>query len=377
MTTYTERDFKSILIVRKFIDSWFWDRYGVNPYQGCQFGCIYCDSRSEKYRLPSDFENDIIVKKDPAGMLDRRLSRARILLPDVVAMSGASDPYHHAEARFESTRRCVEVLEKHSYPVHVLTKSRLVLRDLDLLEQVGRNNWCCVSVTITTTDPDVARFLEPKSPSPRTRFDVVKTIKDKTQHIQAGVLLIPVVPYLSDSDKDLEAVVRGAMEAGADYVLFGGAMTMRDQQASWFLKHLKDSRPELLGKYEELYGFTYEPGSYRGDYMAKDSYNMSITRRFLDLCEEYRMPFRIKRFIPDDYRAENYRIAEKLLNEAYLLMVTGKSWTALHWAGMNIQNLKESIVEVAGRGELRSIRSVSGKIEDLILNYLSQRLAEH
>jgi len=171
--------------------------------------------------------------------------------------------------------------------------------------------------------------------------------------------------------------VRGAMEAGADYVLFGGAMTMRDQQASWFLKHLKDSRPELLGKYEELYGFTYEPGSYRGDYMAKDSYNMSITRRFLDLCEEYRMPFRIKRFIPDDYRAENYRIAEKLLNEAYLLMVTGKSWTALHWAGMNIQNLKESIVEVAGRGELRSIRSVSGKIEDLILNYLSQRLAEH
>lgn len=372
MVRYTEKESKSILIVRKFIDSWFWERYAVNPYQGCQFGCIYCDSRSAKYHLPTDFENDIIVKKDPAGMLDRRLSRARTLLPDVVAMSGASDPYHHAEARFESTRQCLEVLEKHAYPAHIITKSRLVLRDLDLLERIGRNNWCSVSVTITTADAEVARFLEKRSPSPQVRFGVVETVKKKAPHVQSGVFLIPVVPCLGDSDRDLEEMVKRAAEAGADYILFGGGMTMRDQQALWFMKHIAERYPELVERYEELYAFRYDPRSYTGRYTPKDSYNMMITGKFLALCEKYDVPYRIRRFIPGDYRSENYRIAERLLNQAYELMITGKAWTGLHWAGMNIQNLRESIVDVARRGELGKIRNVSGKIETVIMAELGE-----
>jgi hypothetical protein len=164
--------------------------------------------------------------------------------------------------------------------------------------------------------------------------------------------------------------VREAKEAGADYVLFGGAMTMRDQQALWFLKHLKESRPELLGRYEELYGFTYEPGAYGGSYTARESYNTGIARKFLALCEKYEMPLRIRRFIPDDYRAENYRIAEKLLSEAYRLMVTGRAWKSPHWAGMNIQNLKESIAEVSRRGELGKIRNVGPGLENFIKHEL-------
>jgi len=375
MVTYTEKEFKSILIVRKYIDSWFWDRYGVNPYQGCRFGCIYCDSRSEKYRLPADFDSDIIVKKDPAGMLDLRLSRARTLLPDVVAMSGASDPYHHAEARYESTRKCLEVLEKHAYPVHVLTKSRLVLRDLDILERIGRNNWCTVSVTITTADPRTARFLEKRSPSPQTRFEVIRIIKKEADHVQAGVLLMPVIPFLCDSREGLEAMVEGAKEAGADYVLFGGAMTMRDQQALWFMRHIADGYPELIEKYEELYGFRYDPDTYRGGYMAKESYNTEIAGMFLDLCERSSMPFRIRRYIPGDYRALNYRVAEKLLNRAYELLVTGKAWSRMHWAGMNIQNLKEDIAGVAKRDELRKIGNVDTALESFILEELAAREA--
>jgi DNA repair photolyase len=370
MVTYTEREFKSILIVRKYIDSWFWDRYGVNPYQGCRFGCVYCDSRSEKYRLPADFDNDIIVKEDPAGMLDKRLSRARTLLPDVVAMSGASDPYHHAEARYESTRKCLEVLEKHAYPVHVLTKSRLVLRDLEVLESIGSNNWCTVSVTITTADPQVARFLEKRSPSPQTRFKVIEAIKKEAGHVQAGVLLIPVVPFLCDSRENLEALVGGAKEAGADHILFGGAMTMRDQQALWFMRHIAERYPELVERYEDLYAFSYDADVYRGRYTAKESYNVAIAREFLDLCERYSMPYRIRRYIPEDYRADNYVIAEKLLNRAYESMITGKPWTGLHWAGMNIQNLKEPIGDIAGRNELRRIRNVDRSIEAFVLEEL-------
>ena len=87
MITYTEKEFKSILNIRKFIDHWFWDKYGINPYNGCQFGCIYCDSRSAKYHLPEDFENNIIIKKDAELILDKRLKNARTLLPDVVGIS--------------------------------------------------------------------------------------------------------------------------------------------------------------------------------------------------------------------------------------------------------------------------------------------------
>jgi len=230
MVKFIEKDFKSILNVHKFIDNWFWCKYGINTYNGCQFACIYCDSRSEKYYLPEDFQNDIIVKMNVREMLDKKLSRARTLLPDIVALSGANDPYQPAEMKYENTRQCLEILEKHKYPVHISTKSRLVLRDLNLLEQIGKNSWCTISVTITTTKPKIARFLEQKAPSPKQRFAIVKTIKEKTKHVQTGILFIPIVPCLCDQDENLEAMVKSTKEAGGDYILFGG-MTMRDRQA--------------------------------------------------------------------------------------------------------------------------------------------------
>ncbi|NIM13925.1 MAG: radical SAM protein [Candidatus Aminicenantes bacterium] len=363
MIKYTQKEFKTILNKRKFIDSWFWDRYGINGYNGCIFGCVYCDSRSSKYRLPTDFENDIIVKTNVKEMLDKRIANARTLLPDVVGMSGASDPYHPAEAKFQNTLQCLEVLEKHKYPVHIITKSTLVLRDLDLLDKIGQNNWCCVSVTITTTNTEVSSFLEGRAPSPQERFDIIKTIKETKTHIRAGVLLLPIVPFLCDSDDNLEEVFKKTKESQADYLLFGG-MTMRDMQAVWFMKHLQEKYPELVKKYEDLYQFRYNPESpiYEGSYAPKGSYAIKINKKVLALCEKYRIPYRIKRYLPGDYRKPNYMIAEELLNEAYRLQVTGKAWSNMYWAGMNIQNLKESIAAVAARNELRKIRNVTNEI---------------
>lgn len=373
MVRYTEREFKSILNKRKYADSWFWDRYSINPYNGCQFGCVYCDSRSLKYRLPTDFENDIIVKRDVGEMLDRRLSRARTLLPDVVGMSGSTDPYQAAEGRYGNTRQCLEVLAEHRYPVHIATKSTLVLGDLDILDRIGGDTWCAVSFTITTTRPELARFLEKRTPPPAPRFDALRTIKERAGHIQAGVFLIPVVPFLCDSEGDLERVIAASREAGADYVLFGGGMTMRDSQALWFMKHLAESFPELVPAYEELYGFRYDPDSYGGSYEPARSYQVRINRTLFGLCERYGMPCRIRRFIPEDFRRDNYRIAEKLLNRAYRRQMLGKAWSNIHWAGMNVQNLAEPIADVAARGELRSIRNVNENIEAFILDQLEVR----
>jgi DNA repair photolyase len=176
-------------------------KYGINPYNGCQFGCIYCDSRSAKYHLPTDFDNTILVKKNIGPMLDKRLTNARTLLPDVAGTGGTTDPYQPAEKKYENTRQCLEVFARHRYPVLIGTKSNLVLRDLDLLEMIGENSWCTVGITITTTDPEKAKFLETSAPSPEARLNTIRSIKGKTKHVQVGVWLIPVVPFLTDSEQ--------------------------------------------------------------------------------------------------------------------------------------------------------------------------------
>jgi DNA repair photolyase len=369
MAKYTEKAFKTILNKRKYIDGWFWDRYSINGYNGCQLGCVYCDSRSEKYYMPADFENDIIVKTGVKEMLDKRISNARTLLPDVVAMSGASDPYQPAEGVYKNTMQCLEVLAKHKYPVHMITKSKLVLRDLDVLEGIGADTWCTVSITITTADPDKAKFLEKRAPSPQERFKIIKTIKQTKKHIQTGVLLMPVVPGLCDRDHDLEQMVKETKESGADYLVFAPGMTMRDVQARWFMKHLSEAYPDLAPGYEKLYKFKYQPDIYTGEYTPNRNYGFKMGRKILALCEQYGLPYRIKRFIPMDYRRRNYRVAQALLDESYRLQMMGKAWTNKYWAAMNIQNLKESVTDIAGRNELHTIRNVDRDIERFIREF--------
>lgn len=372
MATFTEKEFKSILIVRKLIDSWFWEKYGINPYQGCQFGCIYCDSRSEKYYLPTDFENDIIIKKEIGPILEKRIAKARTLLPDVVGLGGTTDCYQPAETKYENTRQCLEILKKYQFPVHILTKSDLVLRDLNILEEISQNNWCTVSVTITTTNSELARFLEPRAPEPGRRLEIIRTIKEKTKQIQAGVLMIPLIPFLSDSPAATEDLVQQAKTAGADYVLFGSGLTMRDQQAIRFLSQLQLKYPELIGEYETLYHFRHQPKNYGGTYEPDEKYFWKQNQIFTALCAKYQMTYRIKRYLPPDFRRENYRIAERLLNKAYVLQITGKAWSNLFWAGQNIQNLREPIRELAHRDELRKIRNVDEKIA----LYIKEKLKE-
>lgn len=364
MVKYIEKEFKSVLNRHKFVDSWFWDRYSISPYQGCEHNCIYCYARSHKYNLhPESFENVIYVKKDAAYMLDLRISRARTLLPDIVGMSGNCDPYQSAEAKFKNTRRCLEILAKHKWPVNIFTKSPLVLRDLDILSQIAKNTWATVSFTITTTNNKIANFLEPNVVLPKERFKAISEIKKNAKNIQTGVVAIPIVPYLEDDEDDIKSMVKEANEAGADYFVFGPGITMEGDQAIWYMKRLSDEYPELVSRYEEIYKFKYSQEKYNGTYGPKKSYIIKIAKKVFKILEKYHMPYRIKRFIPNDFRKMNYIIAEKLLNKAYVNQDLGKPFSNLHWAGQNIQNLKESIVEVAKGGELQKIRNVNEEIE--------------
>jgi len=263
------------------------------------------------------------------------------------------------------------VLLKYHYPTVIFTKSTLILRDLDILSRIAEDSWCAIGVTITTLDRKLAGFLEPRVPLPERRLNVVKEIKQRRPEVQAGVNFIPIVPFLTDDEKNMEEVVAGTKMAGADYILFGGGMTLRDNQASWFMTRLTEEFPHLVEEYEDLYQAKYTPAEgYLGRYEPGKSYLKRIHREMLELCEKSQLAFRIKRYIPEDFRKQNYLVAQKLLDESYLSQISGRPWTKTFWAGQNINNLGESVEDIARRGELRKIRNVDPLLEEYVLSLL-------
>ena len=371
---FQEREYKTILNKLKFIDGWFWCRYTLNPYNGCRFGCVYCDARSEKYHQPEDFENSIIIKKDPGAMLHERLGRSRTPRPDVIALGGATACYQGAEKKYRNTRGCLQAILKHGYAAHILTKSHLALEDLELLREIDARSWSAVSFTITTVNTATSRLLDKRAPDPGKRLRALEEFR--RAGVRAGALLIPLVPGLCDSEKDLRALFGAVRDAGADYILFGGGMTLRDRQGFWFLEHLQAARPELMPLYEDLYGFSFQAcrtaGTYTGRFTPRDEYFREKNALLPALAREYKLPTRIKRFIPDDFRRLNYIIAERLLNEAYVEQTRGRFRRDLHWAGHNIQNLRESIAELKRTGRLASIGNLNGELLERVSRWITE-----
>ncbi|MBN2442152.1 MAG: radical SAM protein [Spirochaetales bacterium] len=372
MYTYKEKETTTIINVKKFIDPWFWDRYSISPYAGCEFNCIYCYARAGKYAQHFNQGNTIYIKKDAPQKLDRRLTRTKTLLPDIVGMSGVCDPYQPGELVYKNTRACIEVLAKHHYPVNILTKSALVVRDRDLFSQIAEKSWMGVSFTVTTLNETIARFLEPSASTPEERLAALSTIKKANPKINCGVMAIPMVPGLEDDEKEIEEFLKRSKDAGADFFLFSPGLTMEGSQALRFLAALQSAYPHLIPFYENLFKFSYSPHEYSGTYGPKKSYATGQSKKIFTLLDKYNLPARLKRFIPEDFRKNNYLIAEQLLNEACHLQYLGKSCSNLYWAGMNIQNLKEDIHNITARNELKTIRNVNDEVEKKILALLEK-----
>jgi len=365
MVKYTYKEFKTALNKLKYPDSWFWAKYTINPYSGCQHACIYCDARSDRYFLQQNFENEVIIKINIDKMLDLRVKRARKLLPEVVGPGGVTDAYQPIERKVENTRKILQVLAKHKFPLNIATKSKLITRDLDVLKKIARDTWCTIGFSITTTNEDLAKFLEPYSSKPSERLESIKKIKDEAPDIQVGTYFIPIIPFLEDSENNMEDVVRQSKEAGADFLLFSPGLTMRDSQAEFFLNKLKDS------KYNEM----VKPllNLYKGKMQPPSDYVKTLHLKLLYYSEKYDLAVRIKRWIPKDFRKWNYKISELLLNKQYLdNLKTGKSNKTMMWAGLNLNNLEESIIDVYKRGELSKLQNFKPEIIKFVIPYLDK-----
>jgi DNA repair photolyase len=207
---------KSILTKRLKIDSWFMTHYGMNLYRGCLHNCSYCDGRAESYYVEGEFGHDVSVKTNAIELLSKELdpSRRRKPLPKSFIMlgGGVCDAYQPVEKEYQLARKTLELILKYGYPVHILTKSTLVERDIDLLLKIHRQSRAIVSFSFSSVDDDISRIFEPGVPSPSARLATIRTFK---QHgLYCGMFLMPVLPWITDTPAVLEHTIKKAREAG-------------------------------------------------------------------------------------------------------------------------------------------------------------------
>jgi DNA repair photolyase len=225
----------------------------INPYRGCEFGCRYCYARYThefmEMRDGMEFEQKIYVKDHAAELLRHELRRVKP--GESIALGTATDPYQPAERRYEVTRGILqEFARRRGFELGIVTKSNLVVRDLELLKEVAKANRLSIHITVTTLDVDLARILEPRAPRPDLRLDAVRTLAQAG--LRVGVSCSPVVPGITDSPKELEALIRAAAEAGADYV-FANPLFLKPCSAAVFIPFLEQNFPHLAANYRERY----------------------------------------------------------------------------------------------------------------------------
>ncbi len=225
----------------------------INPYRGCEFGCKYCYARYThefmELRDPMEFERKVYVKQHAAELLRRDLHKVKP--GEEIAIGTATDPYQPVERRYQVTRSILEVLAQHpGLDVGIVTKSDLVLRDIHLLRQLGRRSKIFVNLTITTLNTDLARILEPRAPRPDLRLHAMHELN--RAGVPAGVICAPVIPGITDSARDLDALVKATKEAGGRYI-FANPLFLKPCSAAVFLPWLQNEFPHLVENYRQRY----------------------------------------------------------------------------------------------------------------------------
>lgn len=228
--------------------------WAINPYRGCEFACKYCYARYTHEFMElhdsADFERLIFVKQQTGWVLRQELKKVKS--DQSIAIGTATDPYQPAERRHLVTRSILEELSRHAgLAIGIVSKSNLVLRDLDLLKQIAEKNTIGVHITVTTLNSDLARILEPRAPRPDLRLEAVRKLNEAG--IAAGVNCAPVLPDITDSPKELDALVKAASEAHATSI-FANPLFLKPCSRSVFLPFIKDNFPNLVQRYEQLYG---------------------------------------------------------------------------------------------------------------------------
>jgi DNA repair photolyase len=231
-------------------DTWFGLKYNMNLYRGCQHQCIYCDSRSLCYQIENF--SDILVKTNAIPLLCKELTSKRV--KGTIGTGSMNDPYMPLEKHRYLTGAALEVIAQFRFPVHIITKSNLVLRDLPLLKEISQV-YAAVSFTITTADDELAKKLEPGAPPSSRRFEAMETLA--ANGIRTGVILMPVLPFIEDNQENIDQIITQAHQSGASYIIPSFGMSLRDRQRAYYYDKLDVLFPGLRAKYHRKFGDQY------------------------------------------------------------------------------------------------------------------------
>lgn len=253
------------LLHRSRSTEWFGTDHTMNIYRGCCHGCLYCDSRSDCYQI----ENFDYVRAKADALRILRDDLARKVQPAFISTGSMSDPYNPFEQELQLTRHALELIDAYRCGVAIATKSDLITRDIDVLTSIQEHSPVICKFTITTVDDSLAEKLEPHAPSPGRRF--LGMAKLSEAGLFTGVLLMPILPYVEDSDENVLSVVESAAKAGAKFIYPALGVTMRHGQREYFLDGLERAFPGggLKARYLRQYGSRYQCASPRAGELWK------------------------------------------------------------------------------------------------------------
>jgi DNA repair photolyase len=367
--TIREIEAKSILRKYKKIDSWFISRYGMNLYRGCIHNCIYCDGRAEGYYVDGEFGEDVTIKVNAVEILRRELDPKRKCTPFkrsfIMIGGGVGDSYQPLEEKYQLSRKVLELMDEYNFPVHILTKSTLIKRDIDILKKINKKNRAIVSFSFSSVNDKISAIFEPGVPSPSERLKTLSFFKN--EGIACGMFLLPVIPFVTDTPELMEETIKRASEANLDFIIFGGMTLKEGRQKDYFFKTLRSKYPKLIGEYKNMYQKN------KWEEAAGEYYN-SINLTFNRIANRYKMSKRIPLNLYKDILEENDLVVVILEHIDYLLKLKGRT-SPYGYAAYSVSQLKEPLSTI--KGELRSVKGVGRVTESIILEILETKSSSY
>jgi DNA repair photolyase len=361
---------RKIVNVHKHVDGpWFWGKYTAHPYVGCRSGCEFCYARGSRYlgrRDPDTFDTLIGVKINAVELLRKKLPG---LAYETISVGDWQQP---AESRYELSRRMLEVVLEHGFPLFIVERSPLLTRDLDLLVEINERAWVGVLFSISSMDPVLKRAFEPRSPGVRQRLKAMEKLTAAGIHV--GISMMPIFPFVGDDEKHLEDLIRATKDHGGRCVLAGG-LTMDGVQAQRSLAAAYRLDSMLAVRWQELYN--WEPGG-KPSYGPSPDYNTRIGLLVRELCAKYGLLDRMPRYVPPGPLAINKRIAERLFLKTYdLELEQAKEYRiwAYRKAAWAVDEWPESIAdlyEARGEAGLRELPGVGKSLAGKIAGWLGE-----
>ena len=283
----------------------------VNPYRGCEHGCIYCYARPTHeylgFSAGLDFETRILVKEDAPELLRKELASPR-WKPQVVALCGVTDPYQPVERRLELTRGCLEVLAAFRNPVAIVTKNYLVTRDLDLLQELAARDAAVVFISVTTLDGELCGRMEPRTTQPHRRLDAIRELR--RSGVPVGVLVAPVVPALTDHE--LPAILEAAAEAGAGcagYSLLRLPFGVKDLFERWLQENYPDRKDKVLNRIREIRGGRLNEPDFRKRMKGQGIFAEQVETLFRAACRKLGLTRRAWNLSTASFRRETDQLS--------------------------------------------------------------------